>query len=53
MPLVITDSGCYGYGFPWRLPSGGWGWFELAVWYAGTHVAEALYLPQRASLAGS
>jgi len=36
--LRFTDGGYYGLGFTWRIPSGGWGLFELAVWYLGEHV---------------
>lgn len=35
--LTVTDSGCYGGGFTFRLPSHGWCWFEYAVWYRGAH----------------
>jgi hypothetical protein len=35
--LVVTDSGFYGCGWYFRLPSHGWCFFELAVWYRGEH----------------
>lgn len=37
--ITILDSGSYGGGFYFRLPSHGWCFFEFAVWYRGEHYA--------------
>lgn len=34
---IILDAGYYGMGWWFELPSHGRCFFELAVWYAGSH----------------